>query len=371
MRVLGIETSCDETAAAVFEARFSAGAVRPVSQHLRANVVASQTDLHARYGGVVPELASRHHLERLGPVIDEALDRASVGMGEVDAVAVTCGPGLVGALTVGVAAAKALAFASRRPLIGVNHLEGHIYANFLAHPDLPWPALALIVSGAHSDLVLMTGDGAYAILGRTRDDAAGEAFDKVARTLGLGYPGGPAIERLARRGQPGEVSLPRPFPDERSFDFSFSGLKTAVLRVLAGASRTGPGGADPRFEANVAAAFQDALVGVLVAKTIRAARTCEARSILLAGGVAANSALRERMAASASEAGLPLSVPPPSLCTDNAGMIAMAGAYRLARGERSSLRLGAYAELDLELPTPETGPDLSAGPLETTSSRKH
>ncbi len=357
MRVLGIETSCDETAVAVFEAQFGEGADLPTIRHLRSNIVASQVDLHARYGGVVPELASRRHLERLGPVLEEALERAGLALGEIDAVAVTCGPGLVGALTVGVAAAKALAFASGRPLIGVNHLEGHIYANFLERPDLALPALVLIVSGAHSDLVLMPSHGRYEMLGRTRDDAAGEAFDKVARALGLGYPGGPIIERLARGGRPGAVPLPQPFPDEHSFDFSFSGLKTAVLRTL---GQVSPGGAArgclpaAPAAADVAAAFQDALVGVVVAKTVRAARKYRTRSILLAGGVAANSALRDRMAAAAAEAGIPLNLPPLALCTDNAGMIAVAGAYRLARGERSSLRLGAYADLDLGAPVPET-----------------
>jgi N6-L-threonylcarbamoyladenine synthase len=351
--VLGIETSCDETSAAVFAWREGG---RPEPADLRANVVASQVDLHARYGGVVPELASRRHLERLGAVIDEALERAGVPLAEIGAVAVTCGPGLVGALTVGVAAAKSLAFASGRPLIGVNHLEGHIYASVLDHPDLALPALALIVSGAHTDLVLMTGHGQYEVIGRTRDDAAGEAFDKVARALGLGYPGGPALERLARRGRPNAVRFPRPFPDEHSLDFSFSGLKTAVLRTLGRTSRDAP--AEPPDEqraADVAAAFQDALVGVLVAKALRAARARGARSILLAGGVAANSVLRERLTVEAAGAGLPCRVPPLSLCTDNAGMIAVAGAYRLARGERSSLRLGAYADLDLGEPVPETG----------------
>ncbi len=379
MRILGIETSCDETAAAVLDARWPAPSGGPAACDLRSNVVASQVDLHARYGGVVPELASRRHLERLGPVIDEALERAGTTLGAIEGVAVTCGPGLVGALTVGVAAAKALAFASSRPLIGVNHLEGHIYANFLERPDLPLPALVLIVSGAHTDLVLMAGHGRYDILGRTRDDAAGEAFDKAARALGLGYPGGPAIDRAAEQGRADRVALPRPFPDETSFDFSFSGLKTAVLRAVArlgggaavpqggrpigpqGGRPIGPQGgrtivADPGagWVADVAAAFQDALVQVLVAKTIRAARAHEVRAILLAGGVAANSALRARMAEAARELGVPLHLPAPSLCTDNAGMIAAAGAYRLARGERSSLRLGAYADLDLATPVPET-----------------
>ncbi len=343
MRLLGIETSCDETAAAVLEGTTA----------LRSSVVASQVDLHARYGGVVPELASRRHLERLGPVIDEALDRAGTSLGQIDALAVTCGPGLVGALTVGVAAAKALAFAAGIPLVGVNHLEGHIYANFLEQPALPFPAIVLIVSGAHTDLVAMTGHGRYEILGRTRDDAAGEAFDKAARALGLGYPGGPAIDRAARAGRADAVALPLPFPDETSFDFSFSGLKTAVLRAVARLSGGEPP-AEAAWVADVAAAFQEALVEVLVQKTARAARARRARCILLAGGVAANSRLRSRMAEAAADLGVPLQMPRLSLCTDNAGMIAAAGAYRLARGERSSLRLGAYADLDLSRPVPET-----------------
>lgn len=395
--VLGIETSCDETSAAVLEVRPPARPrtphqVKPHSQppvapeapeaafvaQLRSNVVASQVDLHARYGGVVPELASRRHLERLGPVIDEALEAAGVSLGDIDSVAVTCGPGLVGALTVGVAAAKALAFSAGHALVGVNHLEGHIYANLLEHPDLPLPALVLIVSGAHTDLVVMRGHGQYEVLGRTRDDAAGEAFDKAARALGLGYPGGPAIDRAAEQGTANRVTLPRPFPDETSFDFSFSGLKTAVLRTVArlsgdggtpgngspgGGTRTGdgPGAGSGRqvlpgapWVPDVAAAFQGALVEVLVAKTTRAARALGLRAILLAGGVAANSALRSRMASAAHGLGVPLFLPSLSLCTDNAGMIAAAGAYRLARGERSSLRLGAYADLDLADPVPET-----------------
>jgi N6-L-threonylcarbamoyladenine synthase len=345
MRVLGIETSCDETAAAVL-----------ADGRLLANVVASQVDLHARFGGVVPELASRRHLERLLPVIDEALAQAGTTLREIDAVAVTCGPGLAGALTVGVAAAKALAFASHRPLIGVNHLEGHIYANFIEHPDVPFPSLVLIASGGHSDLVLMTGHGAYEVLGRTRDDAPGEAFDKVARALGLGYPGGPAIERLAQEGRPGAVSLPLPFATEASLDFSFSGLKTAVVRSLP-ATSTGAAEARPAgFAADLAAAFQENLVEVLVAKTARAAEARGTRAIILAGGVAANARLRARMAEAAARLGVPFYVPPIELCTDNAGMIAEAGWVRLSRGLRSSLRLGAYPDLELGGETPETLP---------------
>jgi N6-L-threonylcarbamoyladenine synthase len=359
MHVLGIETSCDETAAAVL-----------TDGRLRSNVVASQADLHARYGGVVPELASRRHLERLWPVVDEALMQADVTLQEIQGVAVTCGPGLAGALTVGVAAAKTMASAAGLPLIGVNHLEGHIYANFLEHPDVPLPALVLIVSGAHTDLLVMLDHGRYAVLGRTRDDAAGEAFDKVARVLGLGYPGGPAIETLARSGHSGAVKLPLPFATQASFDFSFSGLKTAVARASAAESEMGDrergkdrveppaaqaDGIRPnQFAADLAAAFQRNLVEVLAAKTARAARGRTVGSLLLAGGVAANSVLRARMADVAAAGNLPLFVPPPALCTDNAAMIACAGVHRLARGCRSSSRLGAYADLDLEDEVPET-----------------
>ncbi|MDR5694342.1 MAG: tRNA (adenosine(37)-N6)-threonylcarbamoyltransferase complex transferase subunit TsaD [Armatimonadota bacterium] len=332
MLVLGIETSCDETAAAVVED----------GRIIRSNVVASQVDLHARFGGVVPELASRKHMERIFPVLDEALEQARVSYRELQGVAVTIGPGLMGALTVGVAAAKALAFSRGLPLVGVNHLLGHIYANFLEHGEIPLPALALVVSGAHSDLILMKEHASYQILGRTRDDAAGEAFDKVARAMGLGYPGGPAIDRLARAGDPYAIPLPRPFAEVDSLDFSFSGIKTAVLRVL----HRNPS-PDPSFLANLAASFQRVVVETLIEKTMRAARRVSPKAILLAGGVAANSLLREQMAEAVEKLGLPFYRPSPSLCTDNAAMIAACGYYQLRRGERAALTLGAYADLPI------------------------
>ncbi len=334
MRVLGIETSCDETAAAV---------VDDVTA-IRSSVVASQADLHSRYGGVVPELASRRHLERLLPVLDLAMEGAGGSWSDVDAVAVTFGPGLVGALAVGVAAAKSLAYARGLPLVGVNHLEGHLFANAIGRGALPAPSLALIVSGAHTDLVAVQGPHRYAVLGRTRDDAAGEAFDKVARAMGLGYPGGPALDRLGQAGDPRAVPLPVPLQDrrDRGFDFSFSGVKTAALRALA--AWPGP---PTSYLADLAASLQHVVAAALVDTLARAAAQHHPTAILLAGGVAANSVLRRRLAEEANRLGVPVLIPPPELCTDNAAMVAACGASRLAHGPADGWALSVASDLPL------------------------
>ncbi len=309
MLVLGIETSCDETAAGVVED----------GRRLRSNVVASQAAIHARYGGVVPEVASRHHLEAMIPVVRAALAEAGCTSSDIGAIAVTAGPGLSGALLVGLNSAKALAYAWSKPLVGVNHLEGHMYANWLGEETPEFPAVILIVSGGHSELVLAKGPGRYQLLGRTRDDAAGEAFDKAARVLGLGFPGGPAIERAAREVTSRPPRLPRAWLGHSS-DFSFSGLKTAVLN----AAREGKAGV-----AEIAAGFQAAVVDVLVTKTVRVAEEAGARSVLLSGGVAANGPLRQALV---DRAPVRVWAPPLSLCTDNGAMIAAAGFYRRESG---------------------------------------
>ncbi|MBC7083412.1 MAG: tRNA (adenosine(37)-N6)-threonylcarbamoyltransferase complex transferase subunit TsaD [Firmicutes bacterium] len=334
--VLGLETSCDETSCAVLEGD---GSCEPSALRLRSSVVASQVSLHRRFGGVVPEVASRRHVETIIPVIDQALRDAGLGLSDVTAVAATRGPGLVGAILVGLSAAKAVALARQVPFIGVNHIEAHMYANFIEHPDLRPPFVCLVVSGGHTDLVYLQDHGSYEVMGRTRDDAAGEAFDKVARVLGLGYPGGPAIDAAARSGDPNAVRFPRAFLEEGSYDFSFSGLKTAVVNHVRKVNTS---------LADIAASFQEAVVDVLVEKTIGAAHARGVGTVALAGGVAANSRLRERMSARASEAGLRLVSPSPVLCTDNAAMVACAGYFRLARGERSSLELPAVPDLGLE-----------------------
>ena len=332
MRILGIETSCDETALAVVDD----------GRTVLANLISSQAHLHERFGGVVPEVASRAHLENLNPLLDLTLRESGTTLKEIDAIAVTVGPGLVGALLVGIAAAKALAFALDVPLIGVHHLEGHIYANVLAHGPIEPPFVAFLVSGGHTMLVHAPEPFRYRILGQTLDDAAGEAFDKVARFLGLGFPGGPELDRLARTGNPEAVRFPRAVT-ERGYDFSLSGLKTAVVRhVNAERAR----GDEPALE-DVAASFQEAVVDVQVAKTIAAARDTGVGTIVLGGGVVANSRLRALMTERADAAGIGLLIPPPELCTDNGAMIASAGYFRLARGDRTGLDVGASPSLPL------------------------
>jgi N6-L-threonylcarbamoyladenine synthase len=318
-RVLGIETSCDETAAAVVVD----------GRYVESNVVASQDDVHRETGGVVPEVASRLHLRAIGPVVERALTDAGRDWGAIDLVAVTYGPGLAGALLVGLNTAKALSFARDIPLLGVNHLEGHVYANWLVEQAEPhFPLVCLIVSGGHSDLVLMRDHGQYVRLGRTLDDAAGEAFDKAARMMGLGYPGGPAVQRAAEGGDPARYPLPRAWL-RPTWDFSFSGLKTAVLRTVREAG-------DSLSVSDLAASFQEAVVDVLATKTVEAAREHGAANIALAGGVAANLPLRARIRRLSD---VPVLIPPVKLCTDNAAMVAAAGHFRFAAGERSRLDL--------------------------------
>jgi N6-L-threonylcarbamoyladenine synthase len=331
--ILGIETSCDETSAAVVAD----------GRHLLSNIVASQIDIHQKYGGVVPEIASRKHIEAIIPVIEEALSTAGAALSDLSAIAVTRGPGLVGALLVGVAAAKSIAYAKRIPLLGINHIESHIYANFLDDPDIPFPVVCLIVSGGHTDLVYIPEHGEYELMGRTRDDAAGEAFDKVARALGLGYPGGPIIDQLASRGNPKAVKLPRAYLESGSYDFSFSGLKTAVMQATKRANITG---VDISME-DMAASFQTAVVEVLVDKTMAAAKGKKAASIIIAGGVAANSELRTSLEKAALAAGFCYHKPPMELCTDNAAMVACLGYYQWTMKRFAGLDLNAVPSLPL------------------------
>ncbi len=330
--ILAIESSCDETAAAV---------VRD-GREVVSSVIASQIALHAIYGGVVPEIASRKHVESVDPVVDQALTQAGMRLQDVDAVAVTYGPGLVGALLVGVSAAKALAFAADKPLIPVNHIEGHVSANYIAHPDLRPPFVCLVASGGHSHIVRVEDYGVYTLLGQTQDDAAGEAFDKAARVLGLPYPGGPLLDKLSHEGDPNALPLPHVATKGR-YDYSFSGLKTALINQvhkLRQAGRDIPA-------ADIAASFQHAVVEELAEKAILAARDTGACTLALAGGVAANSGLRATLSARCQKAGIDLRMPPPVLCTDNAAMIGSAAYYRLMRGELATLSLNAEPSLKL------------------------
>jgi N6-L-threonylcarbamoyladenine synthase len=333
--VLGIETSCDETAVGIVEDRL----------RLRADVVASQVALHARFGGVVPEVAARAHLDAILPTIDRALSDAGARLSDLDAIAVTRGPGLAGALLVGVAAAKGLALATDLPLIGVNHLRAHLEVSQLEHGDLDvsdGPVVALVVSGGHTSIIALAPDGTMRELGATLDDAAGEAFDKIARYLGLGFPGGPAIDRAARSGRADAHDFPRPMLDEPGYDLSLSGLKSAVVRELDRLDAAGT----PVHLPDVAASFQEAIVDVQVTKTMRAAADLGAPTVLLAGGVAANSRLRERFDAACRGAGVRFIVPSPRLCTDNGAMVAASGSNMLAAGRVHDLAM----EVDPGLP---------------------
>jgi N6-L-threonylcarbamoyladenine synthase len=330
MRLLAIETSCDETAAAVVEDGHT----------IKSSVVSSQTDLHADFGGVVPEIAGRAHVDLLTPVVARALEIADATPADLDAVAATMGPGLIGSLLVGVSAAKAYALAWGVPFIGVNHLEGHLHAAFLEDPELTLPAVVLVVSGGHTLLIHMRQPGRYRLLGQTIDDAAGEAFDKVARYLGLAYPGGPAIEKVARDGDPGAIPFPRGLRHE-GYDFSFSGLKTSVITYV----RNHPEVAT----ADVAASFQEAVVDVLVEKTMRAAAHVDARSVCIGGGVAANTALRERIVNAAQADGRQAIIPSRAMCTDNAAMVGATGWYRLQLDGPTPLDAAANPNLRLPL----------------------
>jgi N6-L-threonylcarbamoyladenine synthase len=324
MKVLGIETSCDETAAAVV-----GDGVRILS-----NRIASQVDIHARYGGIVPEIASRQHILSIVPIIRQAMAEAEVIWGDIDGIAVTIGPGLAGSLLTGVNVAKAISLARGLPLTGVNHLEGHIYANWLTEGSLDFPLVCLIVSGGHTDLVLVRGHHDYTLLGQTRDDAAGEAFDKASRLLGLGYPGGPAIEQAARSGT-ASIDLPRAWLKGTN-DFSFSGVKTALLRLVENGNISSA--------ADAAASFQEAVVDVLVTKTVAAAREYRVKQVLLAGGVAANTSLRQTLIAASP---LPVIIPEPILCTDNAAMIAACGYFQLCAGRTDGPGLDIVPNLRL------------------------
>ena len=331
--ILAIETSCDETAAAVVEN----------GREVRSNIISSQIDLHTLYGGVVPEIASRKHIEKINQVAEEALRVAKKKLSDMDAIAVTYGPGLVGALLVGVSAAKAISFASGIPLIGVHHIEGHISANYIENKELEPPFVCLVVSGGHSHLVVVRDYGAYEILGRTRDDAAGEAFDKVARAIGLGYPGGPKIDKVSRQGNPQAISFPRAKVGDAVYDFSFSGLKSAVLNYLNSCEMKGI----PVCQADVAASFQKAVVDVLVEHSMMAVEESGIKKFAIAGGVASNTALREALADDCLEKGIAFYHPSPILCTDNAAMIGAAAYYEYKKGVRHGYDLNAVPNLKL------------------------
>lgn len=333
INILAIESSCDETAAAVVNN----------GREVRSNVISSQIELHKLYGGVVPEIASRKHIEKINQVIEEALKEAGVTLDDIDAIGVTYGPGLVGALLVGVAEAKAIAYAKKLPLVGVHHIEGHISANYIEHPELEPPFLCLVVSGGHTHLVCVKDYGKYEILGRTRDDAAGEAYDKVARAIGLGYPGGPKIDRLAKEGDAEAIKFPKAHIEGAPYDFSFSGLKSAVLNYINGCQMKG----QSYNPADIAASFQKAVVDVLVEKSMAAVEEYGMNKFAIAGGVASNSALREGMKKACEEKGIRFYYPSPVFCTDNAAMIGAAAYYEYLAGTRHGWDLNAVPNLKL------------------------
>ena len=331
--ILAIESSCDETAASV---------VRN-GREVLSNVISSQIELHTIYGGVVPEIASRKHIEKINQVIEEALKEASVTLKDITAIAVTYGPGLVGALLVGVSAAKAISFATGIPLVGVHHIEGHISANYIENKDLEPPFVCLVASGGHSHLIVVKDYGEYEIIGRTRDDAAGEAFDKVARAIGLGYPGGPKIDKLSKEGNPDAIPFPRAKVAENEYDFSFSGLKSAVLNYLNGCQMKG----ETICEADVAASFQKAVIDVLMEHSIHAVKECGYDKFAIAGGVASNSSLRAALEEACAKENISFYHPSPIFCTDNAAMIGVAGYYEYIKGVRSGYDLNAVPNLKL------------------------
>lgn len=331
--ILAIESSCDETAASVVKN----------GRCVLSNIISSQIAIHTLYGGVVPEIASRKHIEKINQVVEAALKEADVTLDDIDAIGVTYGPGLVGALLVGVAEAKAIAYAKKKPLVGVHHIEGHVSANYIEHPDLEPPFLCEIISGGHTNLVIVKDYGSFEILGRTRDDAAGEAFDKVARAIGLGYPGGPKIDKLAKEGNPHAIDFPRAHMEDAPYDFSFSGVKSAVLNHLNKCRMTG----EPIVEADIAASFQQAVVDVLVDNAIRAAKDYHMDRLAIAGGVASNGALRAAMEASCEKEGIRFYRPSPIFCTDNAAMIGVAAYYEYQKGTRHGWDLNAVPNLKL------------------------
>lgn len=331
--ILAIESSCDETAAAVVKN----------GRTVLSNVISSQIALHTLYGGVVPEIASRKHIEKINQVIEAALSEAEAALSDIDAIGVTYGPGLVGALLVGVAEAKAIAYAAKKPLVGVHHIEGHIAANFIEHPELEPPFLSLVVSGGHTHLVRVKDYGKFDIIGRTRDDAAGEAFDKVARAIGLGYPGGPKIDKVSKEGNPEAIAFPRAHVEDAPYDFSFSGVKSAVLNYINGCRMKGEG----YSQADIAASFQKAVTDVLVSNAMHAVTEFKADKFAIAGGVASNSALRQAMRSACEKRGVKLYYPSPVYCTDNAAMIGVAAYYEYIAGTRHGWDLNAVPNLKL------------------------